>query len=198
MSEPATADDATLIAAYRSGDDAALSALVERHQTRVYRLALGFLASSQEAEDAAQESLLAMANALPRFRGEASFSTWLYRLTLNTCLKRRARRPREQPLPPEAAAIADEARPGPDASAGRAWLRERVAVFLSSLPRAYRVPVVLSDALDLPAPEIAAVLDISLPAVKGRLRRGRARLRTEIERYCEDAGLSGWRELLSE
>ncbi len=200
LSEPRTDDDATLIAAYRRGDDAALSALIERHQTLVYRLALGVLASREEAEDATQEALMAMLASLPRFRGDSRFSTWLYRLTLNTCLKRKPRRnrPQVEPLPPDAPAITDAEDARPDVQASRRWLRARVARFLAALSETYRLPVVLSDALDLPAVEVARVLNLSLPAVKARLSRGRQRLRAEIERYCEEAGLSGWRELLSD
>lgn len=196
----ATDEDATLIAAYRRGDDAALRALVQRHQARIYRIALGALASPQEAEDATQEALMAMLSSLPRFRGDSRFSTWLYRLTINTCLKRRSRgaRSREQPLPADPAAIIDDAGVGPDARAARRWLQERVAVFLAALPRSHRVPIVLSDALDLPVSEIADILNLSLPAAKARVLRGRRRLRTEIEHYCQKAGLSGWRELLSD
>ena len=67
-----------------------------------------------------------------------------------------------------------------------------------SAPESHRLPVLLSDALDLPASEIAGILGLSLPAVKARLLRGRRRLRAEIERYCQDAGLSGWRELVKD
>jgi RNA polymerase sigma-70 factor (ECF subfamily) len=192
-------DDETLVANYRRGDDAALGALVERHQPRVYRLALGVLTSPQEAEDAAQEAMIAMFGSLPRFRGDSRFSTWLYRLALNTCLKQRRRpsRRREAPISdePDALPAADPSLL-PDAQAGRAWLRARVAAFLAVLPDTYRIPVVLSDALDLEAREIAETLSLSLPAAKARILRGRRRLRDEVERYCQEAGLSGWRELL--
>lgn len=188
----------TLIEAYQRGDDAALTSLVERHQAKMYRLALGALSSPQEAEDATQESLIAMLGSLAGFRGDSAFSTWLYRLTLNTCLKRGRGRvaSRTQPLEPAAVAVRDEA-PGPEERAGRTWLRERVDGFLGTLSDTYRVPVVLSDALNLGNQEIANVLDISLPAAKARILRGRQQLREEIERYCQDAGLSGWRELVS-
>jgi DNA-directed RNA polymerase specialized sigma24 family protein len=73
-----------------------------------------------------------------------------------------------------------------------------VAGFLAALPYHYRMPVVLADCLDLTAPEIAQLMQISLPAVKARLLRGRRQLRGEIERYCREAGLSGWRELVGE
>ena len=197
LSDPAT-DDAALIAAYHRGDDTALVALIQRYQAQTYRLALGILASREEAEDATQEALIAMLSSLPRFRGDSRFSTWLYRLTLNTCLKRKQRRtrPREEPLPSHAGAIADNPGQRPDVQADRRWLRHQVTRFLAALPESHRLPVLLSDALDLPASEIAGILGLSLPAVKARLLRGRRRLRAEIERYCQEAGLSGWRELL--
>jgi RNA polymerase sigma-70 factor (ECF subfamily) len=200
VSPPRRDDDEALIAAYRCGDDAALSVLIERHQARIYRLALGALASPEEAEDATQEALMAMLKSLPRFRGDSRFSTWLYRLTLNTCLKRRPRpaRPTALPLPAQAYAIAGGRDVRPDIRAAQSWLRARVARFLAALPDTYRLPVVLSDALDLPASEIAVVLNLSLPAVKARILRGRRRLREQIERYCQQAGLGGWRELLDE
>ena len=192
-----TSDDSALIAAYRTGDDRALVALIERHQSKVYRLALGVLSSPHEAEDAAQEAMIAMFSSLARFRGESAFSTWLYRLTLNTCLKRRrslARR--EDPLRDTADALPDASAVRPDALAGRSWLRDRIAGFLAALPDTYRLPVILSDAVGLPASEIAQIMGLSLPAVKARILRGRDQMRTEIERYCRQAGLSGWQELL--
>jgi RNA polymerase sigma-70 factor (ECF subfamily) len=197
LSDPAT-DDAALIAAYRQGDDAALGTLIQRYQAQTYRLALGILASREEAEDATQEALMAMLSSLPRFRGDSRFSTWFYRLTLNTCLKRKQRRTRapEEPLPEDARTIADSPGLRPDVQAGRNWLRYQVGRFLAALPDTHRLPIILRDALDLPASEIAGILDLSLPAVKARLLRGRRRLRAEIERYCQEAGLSGWRELL--
>ena len=196
MTEPGT-DDASLIAAYRSGDDEALTALIQRHQTSVYRLAVGVLASREEAEDAAQEALMSMLTSLPRFRGEARFSTWLYRLTLNICLKR-LRSPGARLVAPESADAPDGPDARPDVQAGRRWAQRQVARFLAALPYHYRMPVVLADCVDLTAPEIAQLMQISLPAVKARILRGRRQLRGEIERYCREAGLSGWRELVSE
>ena len=198
MTEPGT-DDTSLIAAYRSGDDEALTALIQRHQTSVYRLAVGVLASREEAEDAAQEALMSMLTSLHRFRGEARFSTWLYRLTLNICLKRRRGLARAPAVyVEETQSISDGAAARPDVQAGRRWAQRRVARFLAALPYHYRMPVVLADCVDLTAPEIAQLMQISLPAVKARILRGRQQLREEIERYCREAGLSGWRELVSE
>ena len=198
MTEPGT-DDATLIAAYRSGDDGALTALIQRHQASVYRLAVGVLASHEEAEDAAQEAMIGMMGSLHRFRGESRFSTWLYRLALNTCLKRRRglRRPPTVGVD-EVASLSDGASARPDVQAGRRWSQRQVARSLAALPYGYRMPVVLADCLNLTMPEIAELMQLSLPAVKARILRGRRQLREEIERYCREAGLSGWRELVSE
>jgi RNA polymerase sigma-70 factor (ECF subfamily) len=196
MTEPGT-DDTSLIAAYRGGDDGALTALIQRHQTSVYRLAVGVLASREEAEDAAQDALMSMLTSLHRFRGEARFSTWLYRLTLNICLKRRRSRGARSEVA-QAADAPDGPEARPDVQAGRRWAQRQVARFLAALPYHYRMPVVLADCLNLTAPEIAQLMGISLPAVKARILRGRQQLREEIERYCREAGLSGWRELVSE
>lgn len=191
--------DFNLIAAYRRGEDDALAALVQRHQARVYRLARGLMPSPEEAEDAAQEALIAMFSSLHRFRGESAFTTWLYRLTVNTCLKRlpKAARNRSQPLSDREHALPDNPERAPDAQAARRWLRDQVGRFLAALPDTYRLPVLLSDAVDLNAREIAEMLDLSLPAAKQRILRGRRRLRDVIDRHCQDAGLSDWRELLA-
>ena len=198
MSQPQTSDP-DLIAAYRQGDDTALSHLVQRHQARVYRLARGLLPSPEDAEDATQEALIAMFSSLHRFRGESAFTTWLYRMTVNTCLKRRPKgaRARTRPLSDHEYALPDNPDRRPDARAGRRWLRDQVGRFLAALPDTYRLPVLLSDALELPASQIAEVLDLSLPATKQRILRGRRRLRDVIERHCAESGLSGWRELLA-
>jgi RNA polymerase sigma-70 factor (ECF subfamily) len=198
VSRPQTSDT-DLIAAYRRGDDGALSALVQRHQARVYRLARGLLPSPEEAEDATQEALIAMFSSLHRFRGESAFTTWLYRLTVNTCLKRRPRgaRARSRSLSDREYALPDNPDRAPDARAARRWLRDQLGCFLAVLPDTYRLPVLLSDALELPASQIALVLNLSLPATKQRILRGRRRLRDVIERHCADAGLAGWRELLA-
>jgi RNA polymerase sigma-70 factor (ECF subfamily) len=189
-------DDAALVDAYRRGDDEALRTLVERHQSATYRLCLALLGSPEDAEDATQEVWIAVLRSLPGFRGESRFSTWLYRLTLNTCLKRRRRRLRQALVSEEPAHLPDNPRRHPGAIAEQRWLRRVVAGLLQELPEAMRVAVVLSDVLDLTAPEIAALLHLSLPAVKARIRRGRVQLRAKVEQYCAEAGLSGWRDLM--
>src|SRR3970282_1746812 len=191
LTEPGT-DDTSLIAAYHSGDDEALTELIQRHQASVYRLAVGVLASHEEAEDAAQEALMGMLGALHRFRGESRFSTWLYRLTLNICLKRRRGLGRAPTVyVEETQCISAGASARPDAQAARRWAEGQVARFLAALPDHYRMPVVLADCLNVTAPEIAELMEISLPAVKARILRGRQRLREAIGQYRRAGGLSG-------
>src|SRR3970282_1055140 len=149
LTEPGT-DDTSLIAAYHSGDDEALTELIQRHQASVYRLAVGVLASHEEAEDAAQEAMIGMMGSLHRFRGESRFSTWLYRLALNTCLKRRRGLRRPPPVDvAEGASLSEGAWARRDVRAGRRWSRGQVSRSRAPLPYHYRMPVVLADCLNL-------------------------------------------------
>ena len=89
--------EAALLAAGRAGDPAALERLLARHQQALYRLCCGVLGHPQEAEDAVQETFLRALRALPGFRGDASFRTWLFRIALNLCLRWKASRPAAAP-----------------------------------------------------------------------------------------------------
>src|ERR1700759_5599447 len=96
----AALSDAVLAGRAQDGDRAALSALVERHEPRVRKLAGYLLADPQDAEDAAQEALSKVLTRIDQLRGEARFATWLYSLVTNTCrdMAERQRRRRHQPL----------------------------------------------------------------------------------------------------
>ena len=138
-----------------------------------------------DAEDATQEALLAVVRGLPRFDGRAAFSTWVHRVTTNSCLdelRRRGRRPRvvrrldaspgDQDGYPDALDPADPA-PGADDRLG-----DRLAIddALAALPEEFRLPVVLRDHLGYDYAEIAEVLDLPPGTVRSRIARGRARL----------------------
>ncbi|MCA9923969.1 MAG: sigma-70 family RNA polymerase sigma factor, partial [Anaerolineales bacterium] len=81
-------DDRDLIQRAQAGETAAFAQLVNRHGQMVYNLALRTLNNPQEAEDIAQETFVRAWQALPRFRGDARFATWLYRITTNLCFNR--------------------------------------------------------------------------------------------------------------
>src|ERR1700675_4287633 len=77
--------DSELIKRYVAGDRAAFGALAARHEQQVYNVALRMLGKPEDARDAAQDAFIAAMRALPSFRGDAAFTTWLHRITINSC-----------------------------------------------------------------------------------------------------------------
>jgi RNA polymerase sigma-70 factor (ECF subfamily) len=181
-------DEAALIERAQAGDEAALEALLSRHEGRILRFARQACGHEADAEDVLQETLLTMVGALPGFRGEAALDTWLFTVARRACLHRRRKAARRQSIAPRvdldaAEAVAD---PGPDPErlAEREQLAVRVSAALDALDEKYRGVLVLRDVEGLTAPEVGEVLGLSVAAVKSRLHRARAQLRealTELE-----------------
>jgi RNA polymerase sigma-70 factor, ECF subfamily len=191
--EPRERDElARLVSAAREGDRPAFDELVRRTYVDTYTLALRLTAHEEDARDVVQESYLRAWKGLPQFRGDARFSTWMYRITANTAytVVKRRRRHRVESLD---AMIEDpvELRPGaqPEDAAESAALLDRLAVGLDELPPKLRVLVVLKDIYGLSHEEIAEELGISVPAAKVRLHRGRKRLRDLL--YDDDSKNDG-------
>jgi RNA polymerase sigma-70 factor, ECF subfamily len=171
---PRGAPDGELVRRFLAGDAGAATELIARHERRVYAVCLRVLGNPDDAADAAQDALLAMIRKLDGFRGEAAFTTWLYRVAMNVCydhLRRAKRRPvlrRDDDAPAPEPALDDHA----DAVAGA----HDVAAALEQVPEDFRVAIVLADVHDLPYDEIAKVLDLPLGTVKSRVHRGRIAL----------------------
>jgi RNA polymerase sigma-70 factor (ECF subfamily) len=106
-------DERSLIAASKDGDSAALDTLVRTHQDRVYGFAMRMCRNVEDAKDILQETFLGMVRSLREFREESKFSTWLYRIATNACLKKR-RRGVHDPAPEQELSL-DELMPRPDA-----------------------------------------------------------------------------------
>ncbi len=173
---PDEARDEDLVRRYLSGDRAAFAALVERHERRVYNLALRMTGREEDARDATQDALLTVLKKLSSFRGEAAFTTWLHRVTVNACydlLRKRQRAPLlergEDDLP------AMEPPPAQD-HADASNLSIDVQRALTRVPEDFRVVMILHDVQDLPQEEVAAILGIPVGTVKSRLHRGRIAL----------------------
>jgi RNA polymerase sigma-70 factor, ECF subfamily len=191
--EPRERDElARLVSAAREGDRPAFDELVRRTYVDTYTLALRLTAHEEDARDVVQESYLRAWKGLPNFRGDAQFTTWMYRITANTAytVVKRRRRHRAESLD---AMLDDpiELRPGaqPEDAAESAALLERLSAGLDELPPKLRVLVVLKDIYGLSHEEIAEELGISVPAAKVRLHRGRKRLRDLL--YDDDSKNDG-------
>ncbi len=172
-----------LIARARDGDRGAFAALVRAHQDEVYTLARRLVGDPHLAADVAQEAMIRAWRALPRFRGEAKLSTWLYRITVNTSWthKKRAQRLSTSSLEAHFDLAAPEDGNHPEVAGEVVELRGRLRHALDRLPDAQREVVVLKDIYGWSHAEIADSMGITVTAAKVRLHRARSRLARDLE-----------------
>ncbi len=180
---------ASLVLDAQRGDRGAFDELVRRTYVDTYTLAVRLTGNEEDARDVVQEAYLRAWKGIKRFRGDAQFSTWLYRITANTgyTAVQKRRRLRTAPLDDveEPAEPRFEARP--DAVAESAAGLAELADAVDRLPSKLRSIVILKDMYGLPHEAIAEELGISVAAAKVRLHRGRKRLRDML---YEDGGRS--------
>jgi RNA polymerase sigma-70 factor, ECF subfamily len=181
----APAADEELVARAQDGDLDAFAELVRRHEQRVRTILFRLLGDERDVEEAAQDAFLQAWRNLDRFRGDSAVFTWLYRIAVNEALGRLRRRR----LPTTGLDAADEPelamRSGeePDRAAELNELHEYLAACVRELPFDYRAPLILRDVLGLSNDEVAAVLELSVPATKSRIYRARMRIREQLERW---------------
>lgn len=173
--------EAALIDQAKAGSMAAFESLVNLHGQMVYNLALRTLNNAQEAEDIAQETFIRAWKALPDFRAEARFSTWLYRITTNLCYNRLPHLKGE--LVSVAAADA-EALPDEQRTVERNLITEEfydlVWTAVDNLPESYRLLITLRHVQGMSYQEIAEIVDMPLGSVKTGIFRARKLLRDRL------------------
>jgi len=178
-------DDAELVARARQGDTDAFEQLVRKHQRYAFNLAYRVLGDHTEAEDVIQEAFVRAWQGLSGFRGQARFTTWLYRIVHNLCLNRLPGLQRELlQIEPLEEALVNPA-PAPPALFEA---REREAFLhaeLERLPQKYRLVLTLYYLQDLSYDEIASALNVPMGTVKTHLHRAR-RLLVERLRQWEE------------
>ena len=171
----------------RSGDDAALEALLDRHQAQIYRFGMRMCRDPEDAKDVLQETLLAMARGVREFRGASSVSTWLYTIARSFCVKKR----RKSKFAPDAESsiegdlaakghdLVDPASTADEVLAGKE-VERALEQAIAQLAPPYREVLILRDVEGLTAPEVAEVLGVSVDAVKSRLHRARLSVRSAV------------------
>jgi len=183
--------DDELLRLARAGDLVAFSFLIRRHDRSLYRVARSVLLDDQEAEDVIQETYLRAVAKLTGFRGEASLSTWLTRITLNEAIRRRERRRTTIPVdrldssreqahqqaskPPSMTPACD-----PERSAARLEIRKMLERAIEDLPEIFRTVFVMRDVEGISTEETARILDIREETVRTRLHRARRMLRSTL------------------
>jgi RNA polymerase sigma-70 factor, ECF subfamily len=182
--EDSRQEDRALVLAFQRGEKAAFDRLAGKHKDMVFNLCYRMTGDYDDAGDCAQEALIRAYRSLHRFRLDAGFSTWLYRIALNTCynylvsLRRRAARFVTHPAGLDAA---DSRSPGPHLSLERREREEIVQRALDSLPARQKTLVVLRDVEGRSYEEIASLTGMKLGTVKSRLQRARIALRDRLK-----------------
>ena len=171
-----TADDAELVARSLAGETAAFDALVERHQRQVYQLCYRFAGNHEDASELAQDAFLRAYRALKTFKGNSAFATWLYRVTVNVCLNRKAvkRLPTE---PIESREFTDRGADPADRLVIRKETATAVRAAIAQLPNKQRATMILRMYQELPHEEIASILGSSVGAVKANFFHALANLK---------------------
>jgi len=191
--------DERLVFSARAGDRDAFAQLVQRYEAQVYTMSMRMLSNREDARDLAQEVFLTVYQGLDRFRGEAQFRTWLYRVTLNRCrdeIRRRGTVKHTRPLSLDGlAANSDDERgaavepatrePSPEAAARGRETERLVNAAIERLPDELREALLLRDTQDLAYDQIASVLDLPVGTVRSRLNRARTRLAEMLQPILE-------------
>lgn len=180
-----------LIRSAASGSSRAFEELITPYERRMYALALRMCGNTEDAKDCLQDAMLRIYRGLPSFRGDSSFSTWIYRVVSNVCLDfhRRNKGKGNASLDElhESGIEPKDSKPTPQTELERSELKRQLSNAIQSLPEDLKSAVVLRDIHGLSYEEIGEVLDINVGTVRSRLFRARSKLR-EI--------LSGFKELL--
>jgi RNA polymerase sigma-70 factor (ECF subfamily) len=191
MTERETPSDVELVAMAKAGDKDAFGMLVERHESKVFGLCLKMLGNPEDAEDVLQEVFIKAYQALPGFREEARFSTWLYRIAHNACLMRIRKKKLEtvsldRPLDVEEGHIQRDVTDwttDPRTDVMSEELSSVLSQHINELSPDNRIVFVLRDIHGLSTDDTANVLGLSVPAVKSRLHRARLYLRERLSDY---------------
>ena len=169
--------DEDLVRRYLEGDVQAFGTLVERHERRIYNLALRMTGREEDAKDATQDAFLAALRKLKTFRGEAAFTTWMHRVTVNACydlLRKRQREPLLHERDDEDGPPRLEPASPDHAEAVELSIDVRQALLV--VPHDFRAVLILCDVQDMAYEAAAAVLEVPVGTVKSRLHRGRLAL----------------------
>ncbi len=183
-----------LIRKAKQGDMLAFEELILKHEKIVYNLALRMMNHSEDAQDIAQEVFLKVYRSLANFDERSAFSTWLYRITHNTCIDEMRKRKGKQTYSLEEDLESEDgsmqrqvadAGDTPEESLLRAEQKSEILQALDTLSEEHKAAVVLRDVKGLSYEEISEILELSLGTVKSRISRARNQLKTEILKIRE-------------
>ena len=182
-----------LVEAAAGGDPTAFEKLMRMHEGKMYAVALRMCASREDAQDCMQEAMIRAYRAIENFRFQSSFSTWIYRITMNTCLDELRRRKVRQAASLDALLDAGWAPSGGESPEGHAMEQDRKRALeqaIHALPEDMRAAIVLRDIQGYSYDEIADILSVNVGTIKSRISRGREKLREILSEHTELFGQS--------
>lgn len=166
-----------LVGKARAGNREAFGKLVAEYQTRIFRVAYGIVGRREDAEDVAQEAFVKAYKSIHDLNNNATFYSWLVRITVNTGINYKKSIETKQAVPIEAISEPVDQGETPESAVERQEGQERIAVLLSELPPEHKAVLVLREIEGLPYDKIAAMLNIPLGTVKSRINHARDKLR---------------------
>jgi len=198
-------DDLTLVKRVKTGDQRAFKLLVERYQRKIYAVALGMVKDKEEALDVSQEAFVKVYKYLDHFKGDSSFYTWLYRITVNICIdalrKKQALRGEQVELDEAVKMDTAEANIGalgsrlgtnPQKSALRKELAEKIQQALETVPEKHRAILLLREVEGMSYEDLSRTLQIPKGTVMSRLFHARTKVQKILSEYLElDESKSG-------
>lgn len=206
MAHVLSTDDITLVQRLRTGDQRAYKLLVERYQRKVYGVALGILRNKEDARDAAQDAFVKVYRYLDYFKGESSFSTWLYRITTNVCIDMLRKKGstkgishvefdeavKRDTAEAQIGALGSMLGTNPQKSALRKELAEKITEAISQIPESHREILLLREVEGMSYEDLARTLNIPKGTVMSRLFHARLKMQTILNGYVElDESKSG-------
>jgi RNA polymerase sigma-70 factor (ECF subfamily) len=179
--------DIDLMLRFQRGDGAAFEELVRRHTRGVLNLVYRYLGDAAGAEDAAQDVFVKVYRARKKYRPEAKFTTWLYRIAVNHCLNEiRSRKSQPVGAAPIDDLLEEPAGTPVDAQLRRQELRRAVKEAINALPENQRMAVILARYQEMSYVEIADAMNLSIEAVKSVLFRAKENLQQRLARFARD------------
>lgn len=186
--------DLDLIAEFRVGNLNAFEDLIKRYNAKAYSLALRLTKSAEDAEEVLQDVFVTVYRKIAGFEGKSTFSSWLYRVTVNASFMKLRKKRQDKSIALEDILPEIERRGGlriseedhGDASAARSQVVRALEEAIATLPEDYRPVFILRDVDGLTSEEVGRMLEISIPAVKSRLHRSRIMVRRRLARFYNE------------
>lgn len=183
--------DQELIAEFQKGNQQSFEELISRYSNKVFSLASRLTRNQEDAEEVLQDVFVTVHRKIAGFEGKSSFSSWLYRVTVNAAFMKLRKRKQDQTVPLEelvqqvhvVPALKSPEHTYVDSLSIRNEMLEALETAIRKLPDDYRPVFILRDVDGLTSREVSRILDLTVPAVKSRLHRSRLMLRRRLNRF---------------